>query len=360
MAHDLAQRRKMVLVFGVCPARASPRSASSSRSRTRIFSCPVCGEIVRGVGRNLGLAGADEHARRIPAAPLPRPWRARPPPAGSRPRPPATAARPRRARPRAGDRGQQPGVRTGVEQARDQRVEIGARLGLPGLRRLEVQRRQPSRSCFDAEDDRLVLVFHHVDHAAVGAHLQPLQRPPPANMECVPSLPSMLSIICLVPNGLPQRTQLNGSASWSTSSALACGVEQQPRLERDRVLRTGVHAQAALHAVALDELEHRLVAAIDQRRLRTGADAGHAQRAGSRVDLDPAVGRALLQRDFVLRRRREPRQMLDREFERGALLRRQVERRRLRHTVRAGASAQISRSSAPRSSVASQLKCVPA
>jgi len=37
-------------------------------------------------------------------------------------------------------------------------------------------------------------------------------------------LPSMLSTIWRVPKGLPQRTQLNGSASFSTTSCFACGV----------------------------------------------------------------------------------------------------------------------------------------
>ena len=104
-----------------------------------------------------------------------------------------------------------------------------------------------------------------------------------------------------VPNGLAQRTQLNGSASFSTRGCFApCRRRRaQARHERDRVLGAGVRAQAALHAVALDEAQLRPLGVVDQRRLRAGADAGHAQRAGCGVDdrgaerAAPAAGSAI-------------------------------------------------------------------
>src|ERR1700690_3885929 len=64
--------------------------------------------------------------------------------------------------------------------------------------------------------------------------------------------------------------------------------KQQPRRERDRLLRAGADAKSALHAIALDKLEQRLITAVDQGRGRTSADAGHAQRARIAVDLDLA------------------------------------------------------------------------
>src|SRR5260221_12349172 len=74
---------------------------------------------------------------------------------------------------------------------------------------------------------------------------------------------------------------------------------QQARRERDRVFRTGVLAQPALHAVALDELQHRLVAPVVQRRFRARAYAGHAQRAGLPVDEHLAVRRARAELDLL-------------------------------------------------------------
>ena len=44
------------------------------------------------------------------------------------------------------------------------------------------------------------------------------------NIECLSSFNSMLSTMRFVPNGLPHRTQSNGSASFSTTAVLACTV----------------------------------------------------------------------------------------------------------------------------------------
>ena len=115
---------------------------------------------------------------------------------------------------------------------------------------------------------------------------------------------------------------------------MASAVEQQARLERDRVLRTGVRAQSALHAVALDKAQRRRVRRIEQRGFGAGADAGLAQRAGLVVDDQPPVGRAGGQRDLRPRLRRVLRQVVEGEIERGALLAREVEGRRRRDAAR--------------------------
>ena len=96
--------------------------------------------------------------------------------------------------------------------------------------------------------------------------------------------------------------------------------EQQARRERDRVFRAGVLAQPALHTVALNELQHRLVAPVMQRRFRTRADAGHAERAGLLVDEHLAVRRSGAERYALLRLGCEFREVFEREFERGSFL----------------------------------------
>ena len=73
---------------------------------------------------------------------------------------------------------------------------------------------------------------------------------------------------------------------------LAAVGQPQARLQRDRVLGAGAGAQAALHAVLLDEAQLRPVGVVGQRGLRAGADAGQAQRAACGVDDQAAEGLA--------------------------------------------------------------------
>src|SRR6185295_9621891 len=51
-----------------------------------------------------------------------------------------------------------------------------------------------------------------------------LSAPPIANIEWPPSFPVMFSIMRRVPNGLPQRTQLKGSASFSVTGCFAVSL----------------------------------------------------------------------------------------------------------------------------------------
>ena len=117
----------------------------------------------------------------------------------------------------------------------------------------------------------------------------------PWKAEWPASLPIIASIARSVPNGLPQRTQRNGSTSCSTRGCLArlAAVGQpQARLERDRVLGAGGRAQAALHAVLLDEAQLRPLGVVGQRAFGAGADAAQAHRAVVGVDAQAAERRA--------------------------------------------------------------------
>ena len=165
------------------------------------------------------------------------------------------------------------------------------------------------------------------------AHIWSRRKAGPApNIEWLLRRPSMLSIICRVPKGFAQRTQLNGSASFSTTGVFASGREEQARRQRDRVFRTGLHAQAALHAIALDELELRRLFRIEQRARRTRAHARHAQRARLAVHFDAPVRRAGGKRNRIGTHRRMLREVIEREIERAPLFVREVEGRR-RHRV---------------------------
>src|SRR5690606_40168491 len=63
-------------------------------------------------------------------------------------------------------------------------------------------------------------------------------------------------------------------------------------------------AQAALHAVLLDEAEPRPLGIVNQRACGTGSDAGLAHSAAAGVDLHGAEGCSLRQRENIDRVRR--------------------------------------------------------
>ena len=111
-------------------------------------------------------------------------------------------------------------------------------------------------------------------------------------------------------------------------------ADGEPRHEPDRILGTGTGAQAALHAVRLDEAQARRVRRIEERGLGARADARLAERAAVLVHRYRAVGRSGGKRYFGFRLRRVLSQVIDGEIERGALFRREVERRWLRHRRR--------------------------
>jgi len=94
-----------------------------------------------------------------------------------------------------------------------------------------------------------------------------------ANIECPARRPSITSTICFVPKGFPQEMQWKGCVSLSNARLPDRGREQQARPERDGVLGTGALAQAALHAIALEEAQHRRLGAVHERGLGAGARA---------------------------------------------------------------------------------------
>src|SRR5262245_19636057 len=99
-----------------------------------------------------------------------------------------------------GDRREERCIRPRVPEPGEQRVEIRPRRVL----------RREVRHVFGPRIDTSFL-FSIMSITRQSAHII-RRRVPPANIEWEASRPTMLSIICMVPNGLPQRTKLNGSA----------------------------------------------------------------------------------------------------------------------------------------------------
>ena len=103
--------------------------------------------------------------------------------------------------------------------------------------------------------------------------------------------------------------------------------QQQSRVQRDRVFRARVRADPALDAFRLDEAQLRQLGIVGERTFRTGADAGHAQRARIGIDLQRSERRARAERDRRLRDRRVLQQMLDSHRDGRSLVGSPVERR---------------------------------
>src|SRR5207248_1176877 len=81
------------------------------------------------------------------------------------------------------------------------------------------------RACFLTSCIEISSLFSIMSTTRQSPHIcRRFSEPSPANIEWPVSMPSMLPTICRVPKGLPQRTQLNGSASLRTTSCFACAA----------------------------------------------------------------------------------------------------------------------------------------
>src|SRR5947208_1642945 len=224
MSHDLEEPGKVVLRFpgGVRPAQAEGGEVLLEANED--FLPAGRGEIEAGIRSHLGLARSDEElvilqARRIGLC-FPRRCCQGVPGAGH---PPASGGEPGR----TCDGLEQARVGPGVEKPRQQRVVSGARLILLDQGRVEPERRDGSAhfltSCIEISS-----LFSIMSTTRQSPHIcKRFREPSPANIEWPVSFPSMLVTICRVPKGLPQRTQLNGSASLRMTSCFACAASSR-------------------------------------------------------------------------------------------------------------------------------------
>src|SRR6266571_7412504 len=161
-------------------------------------------------------------------------------------------------------------IRSGVVKPCKQRVVAGARLVFLDAPRLEVERRDLSAHFLTSKIVASFL-FSIMSTTRQSAHIcNRLSAPSPANMEWPESLPSMLSTIWRVPKGLPQRTQLNGAASFSTTSCFACAVSS--RRGASVIASSGQVFWHSPHCTQLRSMNF----SIGRSRPSTRADSGHA------------------------------------------------------------------------------------
>ena len=168
----------------------------------------------------------------------------------------------------------------------------------------------------------------------------------------------MPAIIFSVPSGLPQEMQLTTTASLITRGCRASGASDSRGVS---VMAFSGHVAAQRpHCTHfdLDERELRRLLIVENRAFGTGADAREAHRAGVAVDHDRAERRAGGQRDLPLRHRRMPREVVDRERSRRALVGGEREGRGTR-TVSAGGHDHSAGSSASGSAPSTTRRCLP-
>src|SRR5439155_1013042 len=178
----------------------------------------------------------------------------------------------------------------------------------------------PPGSFLEVENRRFGAIFHHVDDAAIAAHLQATQGPVAGKHRMAAELAEHAVDHLSRAERLATAHAMEWLGLVQRHGLLRPRPEEQPRHQLDRVLRAGLGAQAALHAVALDEAQPRRVGGIEQRRFRAGADASLAQRAGLLVDEQGAERRARRKLDFLDLPGCIRGQMIELEIERGALL----------------------------------------
>ena len=87
-------------------------------------------------------------------------------------------------------------------------------------------------------------------------------------------------MLAFVPKQLPATDTGEGLFLLEQLLRLFPGFEIELRHEADRVFRTGRLAQAALHAGALGEAQHRIIGIVGERARRADTDTGEAERAG--------------------------------------------------------------------------------
>src|SRR5947207_5485929 len=161
-------------------------------------------------------------------------------------------------------------VGPGVEQPRQQRVVSGARLILLDQRRAELERGD-GRAHFLTSCIEISSLFSIMSTTRQSPHIcRRFSEPSPANIEWPVSLPSMLPTICRVPKGLPQRTQLNGSASLRTTSCFACAASS--RRGASVIAFSGQVFSHSPHCTQLRSMNF----SIGWSRPSCSADSGHA------------------------------------------------------------------------------------
>src|SRR5258706_13722361 len=121
-------------------------------------------------------------------------------------------------------------------------------------------------------------LLHHVDDPAVGAHLQSIERAWRGEHRMPGELGEHVADHLLGAERLAATDAAEDRRLVENTRLPRRSGQQEPWLERDRVLRAGRLAQAALHALGLDEaqLGSFSLGMVEDGALRAGPDAREA------------------------------------------------------------------------------------
>src|SRR5438105_4480285 len=175
--------------------------------------------------------------------------------------------------PSARQRLEKPAVGRPVQKPCEQAIEIRPCLLLGRQRRRELQWHRVAH--FGRSTMVASVLFSIMSITRQSPHIcRRLSDPAPANIEWPPSRPSMASIILRVPKGLPQRTQLKGSASFSTTASLALAPT---RSRGTRVMASSGQVLAQRpHCTQFASMKRRRGASAESRSAACGQAPMHA------------------------------------------------------------------------------------
>ena len=339
----------------VAASRVRPSSAQvAAQSRQRLL-VEEAAQVERAVQKDLGLADAAGTARRTRRAAACDAWSARIAatsvvPGRFEEAPPAPA--PRSPRPRTARSSASSGGAS--HRLREQAVELGARqlLAVVGGREADGH----GRAC------ATVMAHRSVIRTSSGLVWMSITRQSPHIFRRSAAAPWNIAVAGQLARASP-RSPAACRRACRTHAAERLGLVQharrlarlaavgqpQPRLQRDRVLGAGAGAQAALHAVLLDEAQLRPLGVVGQRA--SGQAPTQARHSVQRVGVDARACRTGAPA-AAARSSRAPRgacaqQVVERQVERRALVGLHAERGRPARTVCAGGAAAAPRRARP-------------
>ena len=284
--HRLEKRGKVILEHRARPACGESPSAREVGAQLdqRLFHHET-GQPVRRVQVDLASCRCRRTGPSTPAAPRPasmaRQASTQPVPraaAGCRTRRPAAARRAPIARSRralGASRVERREHAVEVRPGRDPRARAGERTSAPTL---------PCCGASKIADVHRFLGLDQVDDPTIGAHLEPVERArrgehrvagEPGEHRRRSSFRCRAACRSACSRRSPPRS--------ARAAARASGVRSSPGTSEIACFGTGLRADAALHALALDEAQLRPLDVVEDRALGAAADAGEAHRAGVAV-----------------------------------------------------------------------------
>ena len=195
-------------------------------------------------------------------------------------------------------------------QARQHRVEVGARLIL----RIDGVAKSDRRDLhLQATDIDALFRLDQIDDATVGTHLEAIQSARFDEHRMLGESPEHRVDHLLRTEWLSTADAGEDLRFVENARRLGGRRDIELRDQRNRAFGAGLHADAALHALRFDEAKLRRERIVEDRAFGTCADTSEAHRARIAIDRDGAKRRARRQRNRLPRHRRVRSKMVNGE-----------------------------------------------